>query len=258
MKFLIIGFLFLNGLCFLSTDIVADENEHKKPSFKLESGKVEYSRGSLDVDLITTIVAEKQKELRDEFILTYVRDNLEFGSYATYSFIDNILNTLLTESNKKLMAKRVGMEVAKYSIILELKKRIEKNLPPSLNIIVLDSIDSTKVSHPTVYKKMEKVGSKSVKNDGFYSDLLMDLIHYKVQKKFIKKFKENGEFIYEIFKGEIDTTRNLYLENKDKGLAIIDSLEEYVDKFVNGLANNTLLEVVERIEKLGFEFKNQS
>lgn len=75
----------------------------------LESGlnNLVYSKGTLDVELISAIISEKQNELQKEAIKRIIIKTLSNGNFAFTNYTQNVINLLLHEKNKNVITKEL-------------------------------------------------------------------------------------------------------------------------------------------------------
>ncbi len=64
------------------------------------------SKGTIDVELLSEIVASKQNELKKEIVKSFILRNIGNSNFTFYNYTYNILDVLLNERNKQTITKR--------------------------------------------------------------------------------------------------------------------------------------------------------
>lgn len=76
-----------------------------------------YSKGNLDTELISQIIAGKQKELKTEFMKRFVLRNFNQGSFAFSNFMASSLDLLLNEKNKKVVTREIMEHATNLALV---------------------------------------------------------------------------------------------------------------------------------------------
>lgn len=103
-------------------------------NLKLVGSNFSYSKGNIDVDLLTEIIQQKQEEVAQRAFQNLVFANFDKKSgakksFTTYYYIYNLLHTLTVEKNKTVITRQVLNNVLEYCLVSGftheyLKKRI--------------------------------------------------------------------------------------------------------------------------------------
>jgi hypothetical protein len=117
------------------------------PSLAIGAGKVLYDKGSLDAELISTIIATKQDEVKNELASRLILSKLENESYVIRNFAETNINLLLKEKNLQVIKKellRNASELMITSATLEFYLRAHRKTEQGnpFTKIIGDVIDS--------------------------------------------------------------------------------------------------------------------
>ncbi|QTD37939.1 hypothetical protein JL193_01120 [Polaribacter batillariae] len=96
------------------------------PTLSAGSGTVAFNKGTLDTELITKIIAEKQKEIVLEGIKRMIFKaigNSQLDDYSQF-YIERITEILFQEKNHKVMTKRILEESTNYLFVLGVTKLV--------------------------------------------------------------------------------------------------------------------------------------
>lgn len=95
---------------FLSIKGIAQNNstiEHTAPTLQVGLDALNFSRGTLDAELIMQIVAEKQQEVALKVVQNMFLKRMEDSGGAFYSFTDNIVRSIVTERDVNLITRKL-------------------------------------------------------------------------------------------------------------------------------------------------------
>jgi len=76
------------------------------------------NKGTIDVEVLTKIIMEKQKELKGEALKRFMFKMFPQSNYTTKFYIQNCLNVLLNEKNPKVIEKEVLELTTNYALAL--------------------------------------------------------------------------------------------------------------------------------------------
>ncbi|MGO4770877.1 hypothetical protein ACEN2I_04395 [Flavobacterium sp. W22_SRS_FK3] len=99
------------------------------PTLGVGLGELTMKKGTIDVEVLTEIIMEKQKELKKEALKRFLYDKFPAGNFATKFYIQNCLNTLLNEKNPQVIKKEILELTTNYSIALGLAVVYDYNSP---------------------------------------------------------------------------------------------------------------------------------
>ena len=120
-------------LCLLfSFQLIAQSNS-QAPTLSAGLDNVAFNKGTLDVELIAKIIAEKQKEIVREGIKRMIYEYIGSSELDDYSqfYIERITTIIFQEKNHKVMTKRILEETTNYLFVLGSTKlflKSEENL----------------------------------------------------------------------------------------------------------------------------------
>ncbi len=95
----LLSFLLLFGSL---TIIAQEETSHEAPTLQVGLGGLNFQKGILDSELILTIIAEKQQEVKAELIKNMLLGKLDLGGGAFYMYVDNVISTLLSKKDVEI------------------------------------------------------------------------------------------------------------------------------------------------------------
>lgn len=84
------------------------------------------NKGTIDVEVLTKIIIEKQKELKKEALKRFMFKMFPDNNYTTRFYVQNCLNILLNEKNPQVIEKEVLELTTNYAIALGVTKALEK------------------------------------------------------------------------------------------------------------------------------------
>lgn len=94
-------------LLLFSLSIHAQEIEHEAPTLQLGLDGLSFSKGTLDPEIISRIIAEKQNEIKIKIIQNSFLKNI-YGSGGTiYNYADNIIKGVVEESDTDVRTRKI-------------------------------------------------------------------------------------------------------------------------------------------------------
>lgn len=85
------------------------------PSLTAGAGGLVYEKGQIDTELLASLIASKQAEVKSELAKRLILDRLECGSFTLWNYTRNNLDILFSGENSEVMTKemlRYGAELA--------------------------------------------------------------------------------------------------------------------------------------------------
>lgn len=92
--------------------------EHKAPTLQVGLNGLSLSKGTLDYELIIEMVSEKQTELKLKFVQNLFLNRIDSAGGQTYSYIENLLNAIVTEKNPDLRARQVLEQTVNMAFVV--------------------------------------------------------------------------------------------------------------------------------------------
>ena len=167
------------------------------------------NKGTIDVEVLTKIIMEKQKELKKEALKRFMFKMFPDTNYTTRFYVQNCLNILLNEKNPQVIEKEVLELTTNYAIALGVTNAfifIDNENKSKKNILSEIKVNSKSKVWATFLEK--KCVKYSVKTD-IANGLAKELIRFDYKKinsdlnklnnrdkclcKFFKKFKRKNE-----------------------------------------------------------------
>lgn len=106
--------------------------QYKPPTLSGGLESLVYSKGTIDVELLSAIIASKQEELQKETIKRLILNDLDVGSFAFYNYVFQVLDVILHEKNKTVITKEIGERTVNLAMVysfLEFYLHVEWQLP---------------------------------------------------------------------------------------------------------------------------------
>ncbi len=100
-------FLLILALSFCMFGAKAQDSNHEAPSLQLGLSGLSLTRGNLNAKLIAEIIAEKQQEVKVKLIQNSLLSNLDVAGGTYYQFTNQIINTILLESDTELRTRKI-------------------------------------------------------------------------------------------------------------------------------------------------------
>jgi hypothetical protein len=277
MKFLRI--LKITVILLLITIQLNSQTNYQAPTLSAGLDNVTFKKGTLDVELLTKIISEKQKEIVREGIKRMIFEYIGGSKLDDYSqfYIERVTEILFQEKNHKVMTKRILEETTNYLFVLGITKVILETqnselkeifqLPPKSSFDDIDNIDlRNKIiqfslsicSEVPFIKKLGLLNNfnyfehSKIYYKGLIKEALSDLNINKINEVFngLEKINKNDltkinsikQEIYELDKNEkLDSTKYVKWKNLKNSLnANIDNLLKKIN-LNNNEAAKTLI-----------------
>ena len=88
------------------------------PTLAVGLESLTYAKGKIDVELLTEIIMEKQKELKQEALKRFMFNLFPEGNYTTKFYLQNALHILMNEQNPEVIKKELMEILTNYSLAL--------------------------------------------------------------------------------------------------------------------------------------------
>ena len=115
---LLIIVLFISSFSFGQT---IDKSKDKIPELTLVGSNFSFTKGNINVELLTEIIQQKQQEVAERAFRDLILKKFDkpgaYKSFATYVYIYNLLHTLTTEKNKVVITRQILNNVMEYCLI---------------------------------------------------------------------------------------------------------------------------------------------
>lgn len=198
--------IYLLLISFLSIHVVIHSQAQTPgpPSLAIGAGKVLYDKGSLDAELISTIIATKQDEIKNELASRLILEKLSNESYVIQHFAKTNIDLLFKEKNLTVIKKellRNASELMITSATLEFYLRVHRKKndnDPFTNIIgdVIKSFNDI-VEVPITPKATEKGLFRGFRDHRHLKKLYEKVsIPYRSRYAFIGKYFQKQDIGY--------------------------------------------------------------
>lgn len=107
--------LVLSGLLFLTTNPTFANAPN--PTVQIQGDQVRISKGDLDIDALTKLVATKQQEVAREYVKNLLIGKMSDGSFAQDYLNSTLLNSLLLNSNPQIITQSVYDYSVQYLVL---------------------------------------------------------------------------------------------------------------------------------------------
>ncbi|MBV6652504.1 MAG: hypothetical protein KI786_02035 [Mameliella sp.] len=95
-------------LIVLPTFLLAQSTfQHQAPSLQIGLGGLSFGKGTLDAEVIASVIADKQEEVRVKLIKNMFLGRIEEAGGLNYIYLDNIINTVLEERNAETRTRNI-------------------------------------------------------------------------------------------------------------------------------------------------------
>lgn len=166
----ILFFLFLNKLktmmkritIFFMLFLYSVSNCQLNPTLGMGLETLTFNKGTIDVQVLTAIIMEKQKELKKEALKRFMFKMFPDTNYTTRFYVQNSLNILLNEKNPQVIEKEILELTTNYAIALGVTKFYISS-GNTVSKVNLETISENKRTAQTVASKVENTNSKWVK-----------------------------------------------------------------------------------------------
>lgn len=227
------------------------ELEPKAPTLQLGLDGINFTKGSLDAQLIMEIIAEKQQELKVKTIQNVFLSKVEGAGGTIYSFTDNIVRELVLESNPNVRTKKILENTVNMVFVITFLDYYLKSINKT-NSLIIKSFNDLMDDFYVGYKD---TNNKIIALDNFtqLSETAADIINNKRNRnnnKYLVPFERETRKWK--FKKRI---RSYNKNHKEPCLKIFDNVRvktkqpEFLIKFLGFLVDMTS-EVVKQDEKL--------
>ncbi|MEQ8706259.1 MAG: hypothetical protein RIC19_20165 [Phaeodactylibacter sp.] len=81
--------------------------QHQAPSLQIGLGGLSFGRGTLDAEVIASVISDKQEEVRVRLIKNMFLGKIEEAGGLNYIYLDNIINTVLEERNAEARTRNI-------------------------------------------------------------------------------------------------------------------------------------------------------
>lgn len=119
-----------------------------------------FSQITPDYELVSELVQEKQKEIKQRLLKNLVVSNIETTNYATYNTLYEIVDILATEKNKTVMTRNLIREASNFAITVALANQFirSEEYQRITNTIELDKIydDSLEIKNLDIIHDVNK------------------------------------------------------------------------------------------------------
>lgn len=103
---------------------------HEAPSLQVGLSGLNFSKGTLDAELIAEIIAEKQQEVKTKLVKNMLLKNIGFENGLFYTYIDNTINIITTEKDEKVRAKNLLENTVNLSFVIAYTDYYLRTLKP--------------------------------------------------------------------------------------------------------------------------------
>lgn len=139
-------FLWLCAIFILTLASIAHISANEGAEVTASDGKIEYKKGSLDIDALTSVIAEKQDQLKSRIVMDIILKYFENTNYTSYLYVSRSLTSLLTVNNKSVMKRELLMNTADYVLVY-----------------VFSRLFLVELKNDTLYKSAEELHNKRLK-----------------------------------------------------------------------------------------------
>jgi hypothetical protein len=138
---------FFVTVLFVFPILSVQSQDESPPSLSMGLDHLVFGKGVIDVELLSDIIANKQDELKREFIKRTVVNGVANNNFTFYNYASNTLDLILKEKNKKVITREVMEYTANFALVygiaelyieLELKSRAENNPETPLFLVLND------------------------------------------------------------------------------------------------------------------------
>lgn len=160
-------------LIFNSYQIQAQTTE-EAPSLSIGLDKMIFSKGTIDVEVLSSIISKKQDELKKELVKRAMLDFLGKGSFTFQNYGENVLKLVLNEKNKQVLTREILEYTSNLALVygfteLYLQLGVKTNNQLLIDIIITH-FDLVKTADPNfqesgLVKYLRKVKSQGYKRE---------------------------------------------------------------------------------------------
>ena len=92
------------------------------PTLNLVGSDKSFSKGTIDTEVLTAIIQQKQEELREKVFMDVVINNFKKASpsvrnFSTYYYIYNVMQTITTEKNKTIITRNLLQTTSEFALV---------------------------------------------------------------------------------------------------------------------------------------------
>ncbi|MFL1013699.1 hypothetical protein [Flavisericum labens] len=92
------------------------------PTLNLVGSDKTFSKGTIDTEVLTAIIQQKQEELREKVFMDVVINNFKKASpsvrnFSTYYYIYNVMQTITTEKNKTIITRDLLQTTSEFALV---------------------------------------------------------------------------------------------------------------------------------------------
>ena len=222
-----ITLIILVAIFFCTTQNLQAQN----PTLSAGLETLTMNKGTIDVEVLTQLIMEKQKELKQEALRRFILKLFPETNYTTKFYVQNCLNLLLNEKNPQVIEKEIYELTTNYALALGVAKYYAK-VHKNSNLINLYN---------------EAYGAK--KNDlpfGYWLDITSKALsetNVLVKKGFFRKkidFTNRNSNSY-IELSEIDKYKKFFNAMATMSKTISDGITPYIENYavIEAFLNNT-------------------
>jgi hypothetical protein len=261
--------LLVSFFCAIPQSTIAQVEE--APSLTIGLDKLVFSKGIIDTEVLTALIASKQKELKNEFVKRTVLQRIyDQSSFASLNYATNVLNLVLEEKNKQVLKREILEYSANYALVygftelyLQMIAGIDGELKKCLDDLI-KTVDANKLEngdgkililpHLRPKESEAKIISKYKKkdmNEYNLANILLDMMYdnfrnsYTVQQKgfFVQalnqpeQYYEERSAFYQFLKEFPDAKNDLMTLKSDANRMI-----EFFIKYYDVLKESKLLQ----------------
>ncbi|UII21662.1 hypothetical protein [Fulvivirga ligni] len=151
------------------------------PTLELGIAEVLGTKGSIDLQILSEIIREKQVELKREFIKKTIFNDLGTQNYTTWEYAYNCFTILLESEDKKSIEKNLLRNSANLAVVygfsefyLQISRKLGNH--PLYNVYVNFKVDTTKFSQGVLLNQLKEYEFKKHTFSDFFLDLVYDIL----------------------------------------------------------------------------------
>lgn len=267
MRFKLITLMFFSTFSFL----FSQTETHTAPTLQVGLDGLDFSKGTLDSELILEIISEKQNEIKLRVAQNILLEPLNNCGATIYSFGDNILKAVIEEKDPVIRKRRIlestvntlfTVAFANYYL-----KKIESD-PKQFNAInelrsMIMGEKNTEPDHNQTPIRTFSVPNKNIKKHSNLQETIneiekkIDSINRKIESK-TNQNEEQRELSIINYNVEIDKLkkeRNIYIE-KINNIVVQDNGKTYNNEFIQLIYYTTILDIASESIRQNSTFKN--
>jgi hypothetical protein len=214
-----------------------------------------FAKGNIDVEVLTEIIQQKQDEVLERVFRNLVVENFQKAtgaekSFATYSYIYDILHALTIEKNKTVITRQVINKIFEYCLVYGFTREFIRT---KLNGQSVGLVPNTKAVNggPALLQHLESI-PVSKDNKVFLKDIDDD--------EWWKQFNVLLDMAYDIFLND-ETNTSLHTKGLFKLLKEKPTLQKWYEQdnaYLDVSAEPTVRAIRKDMEKAYNDFKTRS